>query len=419
MKLNLIFHIARSLMIARFKQTAIAATGVVFSITMFVALLGFMNGLNKLLDGLILNRTPHIRFYNDIKPSPNQPIESDERFDAYYHIIRSIKPTASRQHLYNNEAIIRTLNEDPRVLGVAPKLSAQVFFNVGTIDITGVIDGIDVEAETRLFAFEDYVTEGNYLDLKNTSNSIILGKGLADKMMAAIGDVIQATTSQGNRVQLKVVGYFQSGLGDLDNVQSFASISTVQKMLGETNSFITDIQVKLNDFNLAPSMAEEYRDIFRIDADDIQTVNAQFETGTQVRSLISYAVGITLLVVSGFGIYNILNMMIYEKMDTIAILKAIGFSGTDVNRIFIAIALTIGIIGGAIGLVFGFLAGLGIERIPFETEALPTVKTYPVDFNPRYYVIGGIFSLITTYFAGYFPARKASGVDPVEIIRGK
>lgn len=419
MKIGLILNIAKALMIARFKQTAIAATGVVFSITMFVALLGFMNGLNQLLDGLILNRTPHIRFYNEVKPSPNQPIDTDLRFNSFYNIIRSVKPAASRQNIYNNEAIIRTLKEDSRVLGVAPKISAQVFYNVGTIDITGVINGIDVEEENRLFAFEDYVTAGNFIDLKNVSNSIILGKGAADRMMAEIGDMIQATTAQGNRIQLKVVGYYQSGLGDLDNVQSYASINTTQKMLGESTSYVTDIQVKLKDFEIAPAMAKEYREIFGIDADDIQTVNAQFETGTQIRTLISYAVGITLLVVSGFGIYNILNMMIYEKMDTIAILKAIGFSGGDVNRIFITIALTIGIIGGAIGLVLGFVAGLGIERIPFETEALPTVKTFPVDFNPKYYIIGGVFSLITTYFAGYFPARKASGVDPVEIIRGK
>jgi lipoprotein-releasing system permease protein len=354
-----------------------------------------------------------------VKPNPNQPIDGDGRFSDFYNIIRSVKPAASRLNIYNNEAIIRTLIEDSRVLGVAPKISAQVFYNVGTIDITGVINGIDVEEESRLFAFEDYVTAGNFIDLKNIANSIILGKGAADRMMAEIGDVIQATTAQGNRIQLKVVGYYQSGLGDLDNVQSYASINTTQKMLGESASYVTDIQVKLKDFNLAPGMAREYRDIFGIDADDIQTVNAQFETGTQIRTLISYAVGITLLVVSGFGIYNILNMMIYEKMDTIAILKAIGFSGGDVNRIFITIALTIGIIGGAIGLVLGFAAGLGIERIPFETEALPTVKTFPVDFNPKYYIIGGVFSLITTYFAGYFPARKASGVDPVEIIRGK
>jgi lipoprotein-releasing system permease protein len=389
-----------------------------FSITMFVALLGFMNGLNTMLDGLVLNRTPHIRFYNEIRPNPNQPIDQSSQFENSLNIIRSIKPSTSRLSIHNSEAIINTLEEDSRVLGVSPKISAQVFFNVGTIDLTGIVSGIDVEKEAELFAFTDYVTTGNYADL-NQTNTIILGKGAADRMLADIGDVVQVTTAQGNRVQLKVVGYYQSGLGDFDNVNSFASISTVQKMLGEPAAYITDIQVKLKDLNLAPPLARELGQVFEIDADDIQTVNAQFETGTSIRSMISYAVGITLLVVSGFGIYNILNMMIFEKLDTIAILKAMGFSSQDVNRIFIAIALTIGLVGGALGLLFGFLAGLGIERIPFETAALPTIKTFPVDFNPKYYLIGGTFSLITTYLAGFFPARKASGVDPVEIIRGK
>ncbi len=419
MKYSLLLEIAKSLMLARYKQTMVAAIGVTFSITMFVALLGFMNGLNIMLDDLVLNRTPHIRFYNEVKPNPDQPIDLSPEFRDYQNTIRSIKPSGSRNSIHNNASIIQTLKEDPRVLGVAPKLSAQVFYNVGAIDITGNINGIDVEAENALFFFENYVTEGNYISLKNTSNSIILGKGAADRMLADLGDVIQATTAQGNRVQLNVVGYFQSGLGELDNVQSYASIETTQKMLAEPSSYITDIQVKLKDLELAPEMAREYAEIFGIDADDIQTVNAQFETGTQIRSMISYAVGITLLIVSGFGIYNILNMMIYEKMDTIAILKAIGFSGKDVNVIFINIALIIGITGGTAGLLFGYLAGLGINQLPFETEALPTIKTFPVDFNPKYYIIGGVFSLITTYMAGYFPARKASAVDPVDIIRGK
>lgn len=419
MKMGLIIDIAIALMTARLKQTVIAAIGVVFSITMFVALLGFMNGLNNLLDGLILNRTPHIRFYNEVKPNPMQPINLSEAHAGSYNVVRSIKPSASRNSIHNSTAIMESLAQDHRVLGVAPKIAAQVFYNVGTIDITGVVNGIDVEKESRLFAFLDYITAGDAVDLNNVSNSIILGKGAADRMLAEIGDVIQVTTAQGNRVQLKVVGYFQSGLGDVDNVQSYASIATVQKMLGEPASYVTDIQVKLRDFSMAPPMARELAGIYEIDADDIQTVNAQFETGTQIRTLISYAVGITLLVVSGFGIYNILNMMIYEKMDTIAILKAIGFSGQDVRNVFIFIALTIGLIGGGLGLILGFLAGLGIERIPFETDALPTVKTFPVDFNPKYYIIAAVFSIVTTYFAGFFPAQKASKVDPVDIIRGK
>lgn len=61
-----------------------------------------------------------------------------------------------------------------------------------------MINGIDVEAENRLFTFKDYVTSGNYIDLKNVPNSIILGKGAADKMLANIGDMINVTTSQEN-----------------------------------------------------------------------------------------------------------------------------------------------------------------------------------------------------------------------------
>ncbi len=414
---KLILVIAKSLLLARWKQTLVAAVGVTFSITMFITLLGFMTGLNDLLDGLILNRTPHVRLFNEVKPNPEQPATFSK--DLGYTFIHSIKPSGNGQNIDNATAIMQNLKKDPRVFGVAPKVSAQVFYNVGNIDINGVINGVDVESEARLFKFQDYVPAGNYLDLKNVPNSIILGKAAADKMLANIGDVIQVTTPRGDRLSLKVVGYFQSGLADLDKVQSYASLATTQKLLGRPISYITDINIKLNNIALAPALAVEYKKMFDTDAEDIQTANAQFETGSNVRSIISYAVGITLLIVAGFGIYNILNMMIYEKMDSIAILKATGFSGRDVKRIFTTIALSIGIVGGLFGLGFGFILSHIIHQIPFNTVALPTVKTFPVNYNLKFYLIGISFSIITTYFAGLFPARKASKIDPVIIIRGK
>jgi len=419
MKFKLIASVSKSLLLARWKQTLVAAIGVTFSITMFIGLLSFMSGLNDLLDGLVINRTPHIRLYNEILPSKIQPIDKSNNYTNSYNFIRSVKPKNKLLEIYNNAAVIKTLQSDNRVLGIAPKITAQVFYNVGTIDLTGIINGIDVDEENRLFLFKDYVVEGNYIDLKNIPNSIVLGKGVADKMLTSIGDIIQVTTARGERLQLKVVGFFQSGLQDIDKVQSYTSIATTQKLLGESNSFITDIQIKLKDITLAPALSKEYAVLFDLDAIDIQTANSQFETGSSVRTLISYAVGITLLIVAGFGIYNILNMMIYEKMDSIAILKATGFSGSDVNKIFITIALSIGIFGGLLGLIFGFGLSALIDQIPFNTAALPTIKTYPINYNPKFYIIGGIFSIITTYFAGYLPSRKASKIDPVIIIRGK
>lgn len=419
MNFRLIFSIAQSLMLARWRQTMVAAFGVTFGIAMFVSLLGFMSGLNDLLDGLILNRTPHIRLYNEVQPTLKQPVDMAEAFQDSYNFVKSVKPKQERPEIYNNAAIMNFLKSDQRVLGIAPKITAQVFYNVGVIDLTGAVNGIDVEAENSLFNFQDYMVDGNYIDLKNTPNSIILGKGLATKMLASIGDIIQLTTSKGERLQLKVVGLFQSGLQDADNTQSYASLVTTQKLLGESISYITDIQIKVKDIEMAPQIAREYEQLFNVEALDIQTANSQFETGSSVRSIISYAVGITLLIVAGFGIYNILNMMIYEKMDSIAILKATGFSGNDVNRIFTSIALSIGIVGGIMGLVLGLSLSLLIDQIPFNTPSLPTIKTYPINYDPRFYLIGICFSLITTYLAGYLPSRKASKVDPVIIIRGK
>lgn len=419
MKLKLLASISISLLLARWRQTLVAAVGVTFGITMFITLLSFMSGLNDMLDGLILNRTPHIRLYNEIQPSKEQPVDIADQFKGRHNFISSIKPKNERLEIHNNGAIISALRKDSRVLGVAPKVTAQVFYNVGSIDLTGVINGVEVEEENRLFKFKDYIVGGNYIDLKNIPNSIILGKGAAEKMLANIGDVIQVTTTKGERVQLKVVGFFQSGIQDIDKVQSYASITTTQKLLGESNNYITDIQIKLFDIAMAPLMAKEYAKLYDVEAIDVQTANSQFETGSSVRTTISYAVGVTLLIVAGFGIYNILNMMIYEKMDSIAILKATGFSGKDVNRIFISIALSIGVFGGILGLIFGFGLSATIDQIPFNTASLPTVKTYPINYNPRFYLIGAIFSIITTYFAGYFPSRKASKIDPVVIIRGK
>ncbi len=412
-------EIAESLLLARWRQTLIAAIGVTFSITMFIALLSFMTGLNKLLDGLILNRTAHIQLYNEIERNPHQPITATLAYKKFHNFISSVKASNSREEIYNSGAIINAIGNDKRVVGISSKVHTPAFFNEGNIRIAGVIDGINPHEENKLFHFYDYITNGSGSDLNIVPNSIILGKPLADQLLANIGDQVYITTPGGEVFPLKLIGYYQSGIRELDKIQGYTSIATTQKILGKPANYLTDIQVKLNNLDEAPKVANEYKNLFGLEALDIQTANSQFETGSSLRTLISYAVGITLLIVSGFGIYNILNMMIYEKMDSIAILKATGFSGGDVKKIFLIIALTIGFFGGLVGLLSGYLLSLLIDAIPFHSPSLPSVTTYPVNYNPAYYFIGISFSLLTTFLAGLFPATKASKVDPVVIIRGK
>ncbi|MEQ8924655.1 MAG: FtsX-like permease family protein [Fulvivirga sp.] len=414
-----ILSISKTHLLSRFKQSSIAALGVTFGIGTFIILVSFMTGLNNLLDGLILNRTPHIHIYNEIKPSEKQPIDYITNVDAAINKIYSIKPKWSQERIHNAVPLLNHLIEDVRVKGIAPLVRAQAFYSAGSLQINGVLNGIDILEEVRLFKLDEYIFEGDAQALKRTSNGILMGIGVAQKLSLKVGDNVQIISSKGDVFPLKIVGFYQSGLAEIDNAQSYVNLKTAQQILGEGESYITDLNIKLHNIEDAVPMAEEIERNYKLTAIDIKEANAQFETGTSIRNIITYAVSITLLIVAGFGIYNILNMLIYEKMNDIAILKATGFSGRDVKYIFITQAMLIGLVGGVLGLIFGYGISTIIDHTPFETEALPTVKTFPVNWNPVYYGIGITFAIVSTFLAGYLPSRRAEKIDPVEIIRGQ
>ncbi|UII31233.1 ABC transporter permease [Fulvivirga ulvae] len=414
-----ILSISKTHLLSRLKQSSIAALGVTFGIGTFIILVSFMTGLNHLLDNLVLDRTPHVHIYNEIRPSKQQPVDLIEEFAGGINIVHSVKPKQNQERIHNALPLLDYLRSDSRVRGVTPQVKAQVFYVAGSIKLNGIINGVDIMEEVRLFNIADYIVKGEPQNLARNDNGILLGAGIAKKMSLDMGDKIQVATATGEMFPLKIVGLYQSGLAEIDNIQSYTNLKTAQRIMGEGNNYITDINVKLHNIDDAVPMSNEIRKQYNLTAVDINTANAQFEAGTSIRNIITYAVSITLLIVAGFGIYNILNMMIYEKMNDIAILKATGFSGKDVKMIFISQAMLIGVVGGVTGLVFGYFISVLIDHTPFETEALPTIKTFPVNFNPLYYLIGIVFAIVSTFLAGYLPARRAERIDPVEIIRGQ
>ena len=415
---KVILQIARTHLFSKLKSTVTASIGVTFGIGAYITLVSFMTGLNNMLDDLILNQVPHIHLYNEITPTVDQPILLYKDFKDAIPIIHSIKPKQSQKKIHNALPILNDLERNENVMGAAPQLRAQIFYVSGTIELGGNLVGVDIMKEAKLSNIQDYITQGTVTDLKNTENGILLGAGIAEKMSLSIGRNVLVSTVKGDQFPLKVVGIYQSGIADIDNIQSFTNLKTVQRILGEAENYITDINIKLFDISKAPAMAVEMEKKYNVTARDINDMNAQFETGSNIRNLITYAVSITLLIVAGFGIYNIQNMLIYEKMNDIAILKAIGFSGSDVQWIFLSQAAFIGFSGGILGLLLGLGLSSFIDTIPFKTEALPTITTYPIYYNTANYVIGIIFALICTFIAAYFPSKRAKNIDPVQIIRG-
>lgn len=416
MKLPLL--IASTHLVSNKKQTLVAMLGVTFGIGMFIALVSLMTGLNDFTEEITMTSSPDIRVYHDITQKRASILEKAYPSIANTYVWNT-KPKNESPKIRNAFQIIDAIKRDSSVYGVAPLINSQVFYNYGPVKLNGQISGVDILEEDKLFDLSGKMKSGNIKNLLSSQDGIIMGSGLANKLNVKLNNRVLVTTPDGIIFTLKIVGIFQLGLGAIDNVKSYANIETVQKLLEKDASYVTDINIKLKDNTLAKEKALSLQKTYNYKAEDWETANATFLTGTMIRNIITYAVSFTLLIVAGFGIYNILNMTIHNKMKDIAILKATGFTAIDVRNIFMIQSLAIGIIGSIMGLIIGFILATLISLAPFDGGDVINLDHFPVNFTTRYYVIGIIFGVFTTAFAGYMPSKKAGKVDPIEIIRGQ
>jgi lipoprotein-releasing system permease protein len=414
--MKLVLEIAKTHLVSKPKQTIVAMLGVTFGIGMFIAMVGLMTGLNDFTEELTMTSSPDIHIYHDVTEGRKSILEQVNA--SGINKLHHPKPKNETPKVRNAMQLTSLIRNDNRVVGVAPSISSQVFYNYGPVQLNGNILGVDIIEENKLFNIRAKMKEGRIEDLKANHDGIIMGKGLARKLNVRTGDRVVITTPQGYTMTLKVVGIFQMGIGTVDNIRSYANISTVQTILQQDHLYITDINIKLVDLHQARAIASHYQQLFGYKAEDWETANATFLTGNKIRNILTYSVSITLLIVAGFGIYNILNMTIYNKMKDIAILKAMGFAGKDVKQIFMIQSLVIGFVGSLFGLIIGYLLSYLISKAPFDGGDFISLDHFPVNFDPMYYIIGVVFGVTTTAIAGYLPSRKASKIDPIEILRG-
>ncbi len=419
MKLPVNLNIAKTHLLSRKKQSIVAMLGVTFGIAMFILMISFMKGVNKFLEETMLSMTPDIHIFNDYKTDFSQSITKEYLDDTTRLAgVRHPRPKQITLNIKNAPQILDDIRQDDKVIAASPMLSSQVFFNYGPVQINGVINGVDILEEARLYSLKDKVKDGRLENLLTSDNGVIMGVGLAEKLNVHMGDMVALATPTGTSIRLRVVGTYQIGIGAVDNYRSYVNISTVQQLLGKDKNYITDINVKLRDNKLAHDLAIEFQKKYNYKAEDWEITNSSVEASNLVRDVLTYVVSATMLIVAGFGIYNIMNMLISNKLKDIAILKAQGFARKDIIEIFLAQSITIGFFGALSGIFLGFLLSYGLSNVPFPAQGTFSLKYFPVIFEPLHYIFGVLFGITTTLIAGLMPSVKASKIDPVAILRG-
>lgn len=416
--MKLALKIALIHLLSKKKQTAVAMLGVTFGIAMFILMISFMTGVNLFLEDSMLTSTPHVRIYRDVTAERLSVTERSADSRGQHVQVLHQRPFAASLNLRDAGAMIKKLEQDKRVLGISPQVSTQVFYSMGAVQLGGMMAGVDMIAEDKLFGIRKRIKSGKFDDFLKTRDGVIMGMGLAKKLNVQIGDRITVSTPQGNKGIVKVAAIFGFGVGAIDNVKCYASASTVHKILGEDSRYLTDLNIKLRNIDYTDQFAAELRRADTYSVEDWKKANETILVTFTIRNALTVVVSITLLIVAGFGIYNIMNMTIHNKMKDIAILKATGFNRGDIMRIFIGQSALIGILGGLLGLLLGFCLSYLLSLMPFNAGEFIDIDTFPVNFDFRFYIFGLLFGIVTTIVAGFFPSMKAGKLDPVAILRG-
>lgn len=414
MKISVNTEIAVTYLSSRKKQTLVAALGVMFGISMFIFMQSLMKGTNDYFEKMSFTSTPHIRLYNESKVADNHMLRTFLK-DPSEKILVNPKQLQESQGLTNPYGLIALIRKNPEVRNVTPQVTGNVIYTSGSVELPGNVAGVQIEEENEMFDVQGNMVSGNLHDLDRVHNSILIGKGIADKLSLHTGDNITVRSGNGNVLVMRIVGIFSTTVKAIDETKSYANITVVQGLMGKDRSYVTDIKVNAKDYNNAPTVARQLEAITGYKAEDWVKANEQLKAAFKIRAVILNSVIGVILLVAGFGIYNILNMTIYEKIKEIAILKAQGFAGKAVTSIFLQQAVMIGLMGGVVGITFGFFLTLMVSKVYIGAG---TLKYLPMSFYVPHYIEALCFGILTTIAAGYFPARKASKVDPVNIIRG-
>ena len=408
---NLLVNIAWTHVTTRVRQTLVGMAGVAMGVGFTIMMAGLMEGsqidfLHQLVDTM-----PHVTMQSDRRAAA--PQAADQEYGAVQ--MSGVANVNNRPGIKYPESVMASVRSWlPGDVAPSAKTTAIVDHG-GRVGVTLV--GIDPKQEIKVSKLPSQMREGSINDLLRAPNAIIIGQALAEKLAVKTGNAVTLIGGQGTQVNSTVVGIFRSGLKRVDEGQVYSLIATAQLMMGQSG-IVNELRLRLNEPLEAETIAKQVEGQTGYKSVSWQEANSDLLSSFAVRDFIVLTVMGAMLLTSSFATYNIISTITNEKRQDIAIMKSLGMRESSVRRIFIMEAAIIGVVGILFGWIIGYALCYGWSQITIYNTLTGTNVPISIYYTPFHYLVAGGISLLCCTGAAFFPARKATRVHPVEIIRG-
>ncbi|WP_029062309.1 ABC transporter permease [Labrenzia sp. DG1229] len=408
----LLLRIAATHVRNRMRQTVVSTLGVALGVGFSVAMASLMEGSQRDFMTTLIEAIPHVQILDEQRNPAEQPATA--MYDAV--AFHGLRPLEDLRGIRNPTEAIASLRDWARG-DFAQRLSGQAVLRYSGQDIGMTLVGVVPRRELQVSKIREDMRAGSFEALDTTANGLVIGGKAASRLGAELGDTVTLTSANGIAKRFKIVGLFHTGITTSDEGLAYAPLKAVQILL-EKPDIINSISIRLADIRQANDVAARAERQLGYKAVSWEEANEGLMEAFVVRNAIMYTVVGAILVVAGFGIFNIVSTIVHEKARDIAILKSLGFPESDIQQIFVLEGLVIGILGALAGCLLGFGLSSYLATVKFEVTTDIEMTRLPIHFSYIHYVLSCFLALFSSAIAGLIPARKAAKLNPVDIIRG-
>ena len=409
--MNLILTIAWTHVRHRARQTLVAIAGVMTGVGFSVMMAAMMEGSQDDFIRTLVDTLPHISITDELREPTRQPADMIYAA-AEFH---GLTPDVRRPGIKNPMATIASLQTwVPGAL--TPSVQSKAVLRFAGRNLTTSIIGIDPRTEADVSNIATHMKQGTLNSLYRASNAILLGDRLANKIGARVNSNITLASAEGASMNATVVGTFHTGFRMTDETTGYVLLKTAQVLERQTG-IVNEIRVRTRDPMAARLISERIGEQTGYKSISWQEAQEDLLSAITLRNVLMYTIVGAILLVASFGTYNIISTITHEKTRDIAILKSLGFSEQTIRTVFIVEALLVGLVGAVLGWIFGYLLTRGLASLEFKTPFSDN-NHLPVLYSVSHYLLATGVALLSSLVAGYFPARSAARLHPVDIIRG-
>ncbi|HZW39776.1 MAG TPA: ABC transporter permease [Ignavibacteriaceae bacterium] len=382
----------------------ISILGITIGVAALIIVLSVFNGFSSLVTSYLISIDPHIR-------------------------IENISPEKS----YNEKDLMSKVNQVGKVTSFSPYVSGKVLaFRKGLTEVVN-IKGIDENTGNKLYNLRENTIYGtSSLNSNEELPRIVLGLRLADKLEVITGDTLTLISAAGvedalmqfslpNSYNFIVEGIFNSNNNEYDASYMFTSLKPAQSLLGYNNR-VQGYELKLDNIEQSEDVKEELKSILDTKIVSVKTwydFHKDLYSVMQIEKWAAYIILSFIIAIAVFNVLGSLTMSIHEKKRDIGILRSMGANEKSIMRIF----LLKGIYLGIIGTFSGALIGLIVIVLQLKTKFYPLdptqykIDALPVELRLTDFIFVIAASMILTFLASIYPAKKAVKINPLDAIK--